>query len=512
MNQILTLVLLTLYSCQLLAQAAPAPPVLHHLEPGQFAVGFQLFEDEDATRMVTAGTVPPRPRARPMRTWLWYPAKTDSEARAMEFGRYLELADGDIWPAEISGNLKQRLPYSNKVLARSLGPENLDALSRQPVHVVENAAALSGPFPLIVIGQGLYFESPIVFAALSEYLAGRGFVVATCPLAGTNSPFVRLSLPDLETPVRDLEFVIARARRLPFVSPDSLGVLGFDMGGMVGLILSMRNPDVDAFASISSGILYERDDGIPTDSPHFDPLALRAPWLHSVPGYWLPPEPAKPSLFDTAIHSDRYMLLTSSLGHADYTSYALIPGRAEMSGYWEASGSEIPPEHLAVNRYVHEFFAAYLQKNPSSLGFLEQKPEKVFPELAMTLEHRGGSPASITYEEFVQAVAAGNAEAAIEKVRALSATHPDHMLLQEHYLERLVWSLSNTWGLVEEVMPVVHFRMELYPDSEGAQRMLAEGYIDTENYPAAVEIYTRLKAQNPDDWFINHRLEWLQDR
>ena len=111
-----------------------------------------------------------------------------------------------------------------------------------------------GPSLLIVIGQGLYFESPVAFAAMGEYLAGRGFVVATSPLVGTNSPIVNVDVQGLETEVRDLEFVIAQARGLSFVSPDKLGVFGFDQGGFVGAILAMRNADVDAFVSVSSGV------------------------------------------------------------------------------------------------------------------------------------------------------------------------------------------------------------------------------------------------------------------
>lgn len=49
------------------------------------------------------------------------------------------------------------------------------------MRAVEKAEPLAGPFPLIVIGLGLYYESPITFAGTAEYLAGRGFVVATAP-------------------------------------------------------------------------------------------------------------------------------------------------------------------------------------------------------------------------------------------------------------------------------------------------------------------------------------------
>ena len=197
----------------------------------------------------------------------------------MRFGRYAALADGDVWPAEIIGTTRDTLAYSRRPLSRSVTPAAYAALLQQPVLARENAKPLDGPFPLIVVGQGLYYESPIAFAMMAEYLAARGFVVGTAPLAGTNSPIVRLDVPDLETQVRDMEFVIARARELPFVSRDSLGVLGFDMGGMAGVLLAMRNRDVDAFVSLDSGIVMDHPSGLPKISPDYDPSALRVPWL-----------------------------------------------------------------------------------------------------------------------------------------------------------------------------------------------------------------------------------------
>lgn len=471
------------------------------------SVGFQLLEDQDNSRVVTGEVSPTTVKSRPIRTYLWYPAKSSDNTKPMRFGRYAELANDDIWP----GSIRTELKFSSKVLARSLGLERYGLLLQQPVHAIEAAEALGGPFPLVVIGQGLYYESPIVFAALAEYLAERGFVVATCPLVGTRSPIVRMDIQDLETQVRDLEFVIARARRLPFVSPDTLGVFGFDMGGMAGLILTMRNADVDAFASVSSGILYERPDGIPTSSPHYDPLALRVPWFHSVPAYWMkPPDSQVVSLFDTAHNAERYLLLTKGMGHVDYTSYALIPHRSAMNGYWAASNPNIAAAHNLVNRYIANFFSAHLKQDAISLEFLSQNPKQIMPGSSMTMEHRSAAPTTITYEKFVQAVVSGEAKDAIKKVRALRATTPDHALLKETYLERLVWSLRDSWGLNEKVMPVIQLRAELFPQSDGAQRMLAEGYVDINNFPAAIEIYQKLLEQTPDDMNSQTRLDWLQ--
>jgi len=478
------------------------------------SVGFQLVEELDYSRAVTGGSSPSTPHPRPMRTYLWYPARSSDDAQPMHFDHYAALADEDIWPAEIAGKLREELKYSHRALARSLGTKHYETLLQQPVIAIESAEALEGPFPLIVIAQGLYYESPIAFAALSEYLAECGFVVATCPLVGTNSPIVRLDVQGLETQVRDLEFVIAQARRFSFVSQDKLGVLGFDMGGMAGLVLAMRNADVDAFVSISSGILYPHPSGIPMESPHYDPLALRAPWLHSVPAWWLPYglDSLAGSLFENAIHSERYLLLTEGMGHVDYTSYALIQDRNEMRGYWATPNPKAAEGHNAVPRYISNFFAAFLKQDPESLAMFLQDPEESIPDSTWTLEHRPAAIASITYEEFVQAVLAGQADQAINEVRTLKETHPDHILLNETYLQRLVWSLRDTWGLTEKVMPVIRFRAELYPLSVDAQRMLAEGHIDEGDHPAAIEVYSKLLKRNPDDSLTRARLEWLRSQ
>jgi dienelactone hydrolase len=444
------------------------------LEPGSHSVGFQLIEARDESRAVTGG-IASTPRPRPIRTYLWYPAAAKKHSRPMSFARYATLADDDVWPAEIAGRLRDQLPFARRPLARSLGPDAYEALLRRPVLAAENAKPLDGTFPLIVIGQGLYYESPTAFAALGEYLAGRGFVVATAPFVGTNSPFVRVDAEDLETQIRDLEFVVAQARRLAFVSPERLGVFGFDMGGMSGLILAMRNPDVDAFASMDSGILHPHPSGLPRSSSHYDPFALRIPWLHGM-GDLDPNQPADSdatTLFDEAVYSNRYRLIVEGLGHGDFTSYALVEGRRERPGYWGAVTPEIAARHALVAEYVHRFFDAFLRANDGSVAYLSRDPQETFPESNMRLEHRAATTASIGYDTFVEAVVAGRAEQAIADLRAIAGTEPGHVLLDETYLLRLAFSLLYTWGLANEAVPVLEFAVERFPESDRARGMLA---------------------------------------
>jgi cytochrome c-type biogenesis protein CcmH/NrfG len=61
-------------------------------------------------------------------------------------------------------------------------------------------------------------------------------------------------------------------------------------------------------------------------------------------------------------------------------------------------------------------------------------------------------------------------------------------------------------------MPVIKFRAELFPASAGAQWMLAQGYTDIEDYAAAMEVYGELLEQNPDNSYIQSRLEWLRSQ
>lgn len=487
---------------------AAAQPAWHNLEAGEYAVGFRLLQERDTTRVVAG----PTEQARPVRIYQWYPASASSGKPSMLFGRYAAIAEDDVWPPEIAGPLREKLSFSRYALARSLGPDGFEALGEQPVRAFENAEPLPGPFPLIVIGQGLYYESPVAFAGLSEYLAGRGFVVATCPLVGTHSPLVKLDVEDLETQIRDLEFVIARAREFAPVSPEKLGVMGFDMGGMAGLILAMRNADVDAFASVSSGILFPHPSGLPASSNHYDPLKLRIPWLHVAPGRSAPQNVQTPSLFETAVHLERYHLQMDDLEHVDPTSYALVEGRGARPGIWPAWDAGGVRRHEALSRYVSEFFKAFLMNSAESLAFLSRDPRQAMPESGIAVEHRSATPAPITYAQFVNALLIGDAASAIDEVRNLRGTQPGHILLSDFYLYRLAYSLLYSWGLGDESIQIAKLNVELNPSSTLATQILSMNYVDRGDYDAAIEVYRNLLELKPDDDNVKRTLEWLQSQ
>jgi hypothetical protein len=199
------------------------------------------------------------------------------------------------------------------------------------------------------------------------------------------------------------------------------------------------------------------------------------------------------------------------MDHFDFTSDALIAGPGAMAGYWAPATPARAASARVIERYLGVFFAAVLAHDETARAFLARPPEQSVPGRPMTLEHRAGAPASITYEEVVAAVVAGRADEAIRELRALGTAEPNHFMLQENNLNRLCVSLLFTWGLGRETVPLVEFMLERFP-SPGTQRLLAEAHILAEDYPAAIEILSRFVEQYPNAVGARAQLEALRSR
>jgi hypothetical protein len=436
----------------------------------------------------------------------------------MTFGRYADLASQDVWPEAVLAGARKRTAFARRPLARSLEPKRLAALLEQPVLAVEQAEAAPGRHPLIVVGQGLYYESPIAHAALCEYLASHGFVVATAPLVGTHSPLVRLDVLDLETQVRDLEFVVARVREMPFVDGRKLGLLGFDMGGMACLILAMRNPDVDAFGSIDAGILFSLRESIPSDipaaSPHHDASLLRAAWLHATqrPFGTPPAGHAGDFLFDTALHSERYLVLVDEVSHVDFTSYSLIEDRKPMRGYWGPPRAGASARYEAVCLYLLRFFEAYLTDDPEARSFLARPPQEVAPRASLSVERRAAAAPKPTHSDLLNALLVGSVDDALAAARALAQARPDHPSLQPAVLNRLGSHLLASWELVEEGFAILELNVELHPRSPEAWSSLGEGHLWVGNEDRAILHFRRSLELDPENEGVRRVLKWLEGR
>ena len=106
-----------------LTVVAETPATWGALGSGPHGVGFQLVEGSDTSRWVRPDSTSRAAWPRPLRMYVWYPAKTAADAEAMTFGRYADLATDDVWPESILGSARERTAYANRPLARSLGSD-----------------------------------------------------------------------------------------------------------------------------------------------------------------------------------------------------------------------------------------------------------------------------------------------------------------------------------------------------------------------------------------------------
>jgi hypothetical protein len=487
------------------------------LEAGPHEVGFRILDELDRSRAIRAGDSASTVHPRPIRVYVWYPAKWSDDSKPMTFGRYAEAADADVWSDELLDGIRGRTAYAERPFARSLGRERYEEILGLPVRAAEGAHPAPGKFPLIVVGQGLYYESPVTHAVLGEFLASHGFVVATCPLVGSWSPLVRLDLIDLETQVRDMEFVIARARQESFVSQESLGLFGFDMGGMSAVLLAMRNPDVDAFASVDAGILFGHasaiPSGIPFSSPHFDPALLRSPWLHATQREFASPPPGEEgsSLFDDAVHADRYLVLVDGMRHADFTSYALVQNRAPIRGYWPPEKGQEKETYEALSLYLSNFFRAYLAGAGDSREFLSKDPDQVVPGIELTIEHRAPIPSGPTQADFLNALLAGEVSTAMEMATAIEKRHPDSPHLEETVLIRLGFHLLSSWSMSDEGIAVLRLNTDLHPQSVRTWETLGDGYLWIDDRERAGPCFHKVLELDPENDRARRILDWMEE-
>ena len=102
---------------------------------------------------------------------------------------------------------------------------------------IKNAEAATGKFPLVIFGTG-GGTGGHAYSVLCEYLASHGYVAAALtalPLKkGERWPFDAIGI---DAQMRDLEFVINYACRLPFVNADKLALASWSVGGVTQALL-----------------------------------------------------------------------------------------------------------------------------------------------------------------------------------------------------------------------------------------------------------------------------------
>ena len=460
------------------------------LPAGPFTAGFKLIETSDPSRSFPSpageGLSP-----RPLRVYVWYPASR-AAGETMRFDDYVKMALADF-----------RTSLLPVPLARGFKAAELEELRRQPAGAVREAAPASGRFPLIVFGQGLFFESPLSNFVLCELLAAHGYVVATCPLLGTRYRLVNLNVEDIETETRDMEQVLAEAAGLPFVDPARVGLVGYDLGGMAGLLMAMRHPEVAAFLSLDSGILDKHYTGLPATHPQYREDRFRTAWMHMTQARFIRSKADRsktPSLFERKAFGPSYLVHVPTTVHGDFSSYAALGIKAEVPGYWDAPASDPKPVYERICRLSLAFFGSALQNDGAGLKSLVAAGTDPAPgAAALRIEAKEASAGPPSEAELVSLLiekGIGEARPVIERARAALAGRPpiDESVLNWLGLHFLYW-----WGREGEAVAVFELNAAIHPDSWSAYNDLGGVYEELGRKDEAIKSYKRSLEIKPEN-------------
>lgn len=467
------------------------------------SVGFRLVEFQDSSRTycrpAPSGGQGMEMGYRPIRMYVWYPTEPNA-ASGLPLEAFARMATEDFEGQPVNGPRSLSLPVP---LARGFSPSGLEAALRKPTSSVRNAKPLPDPRPLVLIATGLYYESPLTFLSLSEFLAGHGYVVVACPLRGTHDRLVRLTVPDLETLVRDLEIVMAEAMRRPDVDVRRIGVIGYDMGGMAAIVLAMRNPAIRAFVSYDCSIVTPHYSGLPVSHPSYDARGLVVPWIHLSQSRFvekLVGSTDPPTIIQKKEFGDNYLVGVNTTNHGAFTTYADLGIENPVPGYWATVEPNLKSVSLAVSECSLLFLDGYLKGDASARSRLQGLAlDNRYPEAFRSFEFAAGRQAPPSQDEWIDRIIRAGMSAALPDLEKYRAEYPAERLIDEGALNWLGYHFLYWWGRQEEAVGVFEWMTRVFPTSGNAFDSLGEAYLVAGRREEAAESYRRALELDPNN-------------
>lgn len=482
------------------------------LSKGNFTPGFKIEEKTDYSRSAgTLSVVNSVPRK--IRTYIWYPSE-NKNGKTIKFGDYVKYASDDFY-AESESSQKYwpyiKLPVQ---LDKGLSREQLKSIWDTETIAFENVEPAKGKFPVIVMGQGLYYESPLSNFIVSEYLASHGYIVISSPLMGTQYRLVNITPSDIETQIRDMEFLIGVGNELPFADKEKLGIYGYDLGGISALLLCMRHPGVKAFFSLDCSILYPHYTGLPNTHQSYNEKEFTIPWMHLTQKRFVDyyrKQTNLTSLYDKKIFGDSFLILVPTANHGDFTSYSDLNISNPVEGYWD----QITPNSGNISKIVCEsalsFFDAYLNNDFKLIKGLKESLENNNKDsFLLSYEMKKGEIAPPPDSYFVNLIIEKGVAAALPEIEKTRKIYADSLLFDENVLNWLGYHFLYWWGREAESIDLFKLITSIYSNSANAFDSFGEAYLINGDQENAIKMYEKSLILNPQNQNAENQLKILK--
>jgi len=253
-------------------------------------------------------------------------------------------------------------PQARTLAKAGLNAAAIDSFFSSPLLASPSPLPPDRAFPLVLVAQGNR-EDAADQVVLCEYLASRGFVVASTPSPMLRTPMEREDQVGefAETQALDLEAAIPVIAAHVRVDTMHIGAVGYSFGSRAALLLAMRNPRIRAVVSLDGGIGTATAQEAFRHAPSFRADAALPPVLHFYEELDPYMKPDFTLLKDLRIES-LVLEPTQGMHHVHFTTIGfasiMFPSLAETTGATPGTATSV----LSVTGRTADFLQDRLQK------------------------------------------------------------------------------------------------------------------------------------------------------
>ena len=452
-----------------------------------YDIGYKSLEYRDCSRvnneLILSDSIN---NCRTITTSIWYPSNINESDRQVDFGDFLTTIE-----------LNEKRDYNPKDSVMkpadkfadyyNIGDKDLSELVNYSTQSFFNSEYLTEKFPLVIYIPGMNgfsFENHI----LCEEIAKQGYVVISLNSKGAENRWMEPNTFDYENQIRDIQFLIGEACKLPMIDNSKICLIGHSIGGYVNILTKIRDNRISSLVSLDGSIIHDLDRS--KEFIYNDLNKVNCPLLSiSTQDF----DKAK-NYLDSMVHADRYYFQTSTFNHKDFKSFTyLLPTALDSIKF---------KDYQELNSLIVSFI----------IKVNDNKRQNNFEEISNKLSKRGFIktsylPSIPDYTDFRFMAYKSNYINLKSNYEIIIKQHPTFSISVN---ELYNWGNKLRYsGYFNESIQVYKLIIDLFPDFISAYNGLARTFLLIDKQNEAINTYKLALDIYPDNESIKRKLNNL---